>query len=100
MDAGSKVTVRIRMLGFLAQLAKQTNLDLEIESGSTVADLVRLVAERSGPDVRRALLDWHGDLHGGVEIVLNGQHISARKISEYTLWDDSELAIIPLVGGG
>lgn len=100
MDARSSITVRVKLFGFLAQLGEQTELEQEIEPGSTVADVIHLVAERLGPGFGQALLDWHGNLHGGVELILNMQHISARKISEFTLWDDSDLAIIPLVGGG
>jgi hypothetical protein len=100
MDARSLVTVHIKFLGFLAQLAQQTELELQVEPGSTVADLLYLVAERLGPDFRQALLDWHGNLHGGVEIILDQQHISARKISEIDLWENSHLIIMPLIGGG
>jgi molybdopterin converting factor small subunit len=92
--------VHVKLLGFLAQLGGQTELELRIEPGATLADVIHLVAERSGPDFRRALLDWHGNLHGGMEVLLNKQHISARKISEITLWADSDLIIMPLVGGG
>lgn len=92
--------MRIKLFGFLAQTARRSEIELKTEPGSSVADLIHLAAEGLGPDFCRALLDWHGNLQGGLEIVLNGQHISARKISEFFLWDDSELAIMPLVGGG
>ncbi len=92
--------VHVKLLGFLAQLGGQTELELRIEPGATLADVIHLVAERLGPDFRRAVLDWHGNLHGGMEVLLDRQHISARKISEITLWDDSHLVIMPLVGGG
>lgn len=94
------MTVRIKLFGFLAHTAGQSEIGLQTQPGSSVADLVRLAAERLGPDFRRALLDRHGNLQGGLEIVLNGQHISACKISDFFVWDDSELAILPLVGGG
>ena len=100
LDAESMVTVRIKLHGFLAQFAKQTEVELEVEPGSTVADLIHLVVGQFRPDFRQAVLDWHGNLHGGVEVILNRQHISARKISEITLWDDGQLIIMPLIGGG
>lgn len=96
----SVIAVRVKLRGFLAQRAGGAELKQQIEAGSTVADLIQLVAERLGPDFRQALLDWHGNLHGGIELVLNQQHISARKISEISLWDDSDLVIMPLAGGG
>jgi molybdopterin converting factor small subunit len=94
------IMVHVKLLGFLAQLGGQTELELRIEPGATLADVIHLAAERLGPDFRRAVLDWHGNLQGGMEVLLDRQHISARKISEITLWDDSHLVIMPLVGGG
>ncbi|GAB4530153.1 MAG: hypothetical protein Kow0063_07970 [Anaerolineae bacterium] len=100
IDPGSTINVQIRLLGFLAQAAKRAEIELVVEPGSTVADLMHLLAERVGPELRQSLLDRHGNPHGGLEIVLNGQLIPVRKISEFSLWDDSQLIIIPLVGGG
>jgi hypothetical protein len=100
MDAQSTITVRVKLLGFLAQLGRQAELDMTVELGTTIADLIRVLADQCGPGFRQALLDWHGNLHGGIEIVLNREHISARRISEIRLCDDSDLIIMPLVGGG
>lgn len=94
------VVVHVKLLGFLTQLSKHKELDMEIEAGSTVADLIHLLAEELGQEFQQAILDRHGNLHGGVEVTLNRQHISARKISEITLSTGSDLAIIPMVGGG
>jgi molybdopterin converting factor small subunit len=95
-----KLKVRVKLLGFLAQLVEQAEVELEVEPGSTVADLIGRLAESSGSSFRGAILDWHGNLHGGIEVILNQEHVSALRISELELWEDSELAIIPLIGGG
>lgn len=100
MDTQSTIMVRVKLLGFLAQLAQQTVLELRIEPGTTVADLAQVLAHQCGSSFREALLDWHGNLHGGIELVLNREHIPARRITEIKLWDDSDLVIMPLVGGG
>lgn len=100
MDTQATIRVRVTLLGFLAQLAQQTMLELRIEPGATVAGLVQLLADQCGPSFRQALLDWHGNLHGGIELVLNREPVSARRISKIELYDDSDLIIMPLVGGG
>jgi molybdopterin converting factor small subunit len=100
MDTQSTIMVRVKLLGFLAQLAQQTVLELRIEPGTTVADLAQVLADQCGSSFRQVLLDWHGNLHGGIELVLNREHIPARRITEIRLWDDSDLVIMPLVGGG
>jgi molybdopterin converting factor small subunit len=99
-EAPSVVVIRVKLFGFLAQLDTPANFEIELETGSTVADLLHLLAERLGQDFRQALLDRHGNLHGGIEIILNQQHISGRKTVDIIISKDGELAIFPLVGGG
>lgn len=94
------IEVSIKLFGFLAQLSEQTEVDMQVEAGSTVADVIHQLAERFGPSFRQALLDWHGNLRGGIEVVLNRRQISARRLSEISLQTDSVLVILPLVGGG
>lgn len=92
--------MRVKLFGFLAHLSDQAELVLVIQSGASLADLIQLLARRSGPDFRRALLDRHGNLQGGLELILNHQHVSARRMSEIILQEDGDLVIMPLVGGG
>lgn len=94
------IEVRIKLFGFLAHLSEQTEVDMQVETGSTVADVIHQLAEQFGPSFRQALLDWHGDLQGGIEVVLNQRQISARRLSKISLQTDSVLVILPLVGGG
>ena len=94
------IEVRVKLFGFLAQLSERTEVDMQVETGSTVANVIHQLAEQFGPDFRQALLDRHGDLHGGIEVVLNQRQISARRLSKTSLQTDSVLAILPLVGGG
>jgi molybdopterin converting factor small subunit len=94
------IEVRIKLFGFLARLSEQTEVDMRVETGSTVTDVIHQLAEQFGPSFHQALLDWHGDLQGGIEVMLNERQISARRLSEISLETDSVLAILPLVGGG
>jgi molybdopterin converting factor small subunit len=94
------IEVRIKLFGFLAQLSEQTEVKMQVETGSTVADVIHQLAEQFDPSFRQALLDWHGDLHGGIEVVLNQRQVSARRLSKISLETDSVLVILPLVGGG
>ena len=100
MTSQGSIEVRIKLFGFLAQLSEQTVVDMQVETGSTVADVIHQLAERFGPAFRQALLDGHGILHGGIEVVLNQRQISARRLSEISLETNSVLVLLPLVGGG
>ena len=100
MNSQARVEVKVKLFGFLAQLSERTEVDVQVETGSTVADVIHQLAEQFGPSFRQALLDWHGDLHGGIEVVLNQRQISPRQLSKISLQTDSILVILPLVGGG
>ena len=100
VDEDSRIEVSIKLFGFLSQLSEQAEVNMQVEAGSTVADVIHQLAERFGPSFRQALLDWHGNLQGGIEVVLNQRQISARRLSEISLQADSVLVILPLVGGG
>ncbi len=92
--------MRIRLFGFLARVSEQEVVDMQVETGSTVAEVLHQLVRQFGPDFRQALLDRHGDLHGGIDVVLNQHQISARRLSAISLDSDSVLVILPLVGGG
>jgi len=94
------VVVHVKLLGFLKRWSGPAQLDLEIRAGSTMRDLIYLLTERLGDEFRQAILDWHGNLHGGVELILNGQEIPSRRISEIVVWDESDLVIVPIIAGG
>jgi molybdopterin converting factor small subunit len=94
------VEVKIKLFGFLAQLSEQTEVDMQVGAGSTVTDVIHQLAERFGPAFRQALLDRQGNLHGGIDVVLNQRQVSARRLSKISLDSNSVLVILPLVGGG
>ena len=96
----SVIVVHVKLLGFLKRWCSQPWLDVEITARATVRDLLDLLADRLGPEFRQAILDRNGDLHGGVELILDGQEIPPRRISGIQVYAESNLAIIPIIVGG
>jgi len=96
----SGITVRFNLLSFLAQLSQNARPKLKAEAGSTLAEVIRVLGEQQGPELQQILLDSHGQLQGGLELTVNAQPVSGRKIAEIRLWESSKVLIIPLVGGG
>lgn len=96
----STIIVHAKLAGFLKVLAERDQFELEVKPGSTVDKLLELVVERSGDALRRAVQDGRGKLHGGVEVVLNGEQVPAHKLGEISVWDDCDLLFLPIVGGG
>ena len=94
------VTVRVELSDFLSKLTPENNIDMSIPAGSTVAEFIERLVVRLGGDFRKALLDNDGRPHAEYAIVLNQQIIAPRRLTEFTIRNNSKLSIIPVVGGG
>ena len=94
------VVVHVKLLGFLKRWCDRPGLDIQLRAGATVRDLLDLLAGRLGNEFRQAILDRNGDLHGGVELILDGQEIPPRKISGIQVCAETDLVIIPIIVGG
>lgn len=88
------------MFGFLSQYSQLAPEFLELSRGTTIAELVERLAKQMGPEFRTVVLDSHGKLQGGLEIVLDGEHIPARGISQIPLWKDCDVIFMPMISGG
>ena len=104
MMAGSKskqsINLRVRFFGHLKQTAGQPELDIEIQAGSTVSNAIQALVSSLGEPFWRSILDHTGKLQGGIEIVLNQEHLPARKIESILIENDSEMLIMPMIEGG
>ena len=96
----STVHVQVKLFGHLRQFNPQPILELELAPGSSVSDLIQLLVQLLGDDFRQSLLDREGNLHGGIEVVLNQEHLPARKIASILLPDACELVFMPMIEGG
>lgn len=94
------VFVTVRLLGFLRKWAEGISPQVEIEAGLTVQQLLNQITERCGDEFRAAIWDYSGRLHGGFELILNGQVISPSQIGEIKILENCELVLIPVIAGG
>ena len=94
------VTVRVKLSGFLSSLVSESELQVEVDAGSTVADLIGMLTKRFGDAFREAIVDRGGRLHGGIVVMLNRRAVVHQEIAKTTVNGKSELTILPLVGGG
>lgn len=94
------IAVQVKALGFLERYTDRKTLIEHVPVGCTVADIIRRTVDRLGCDFGNTIFDRHGTLNGGIEVVLNREHISAYKLSETRIWEDSELILVPLIAGG
>lgn len=94
------VRVQVKLFGHLRQSSPQSAVELHMAAGSTVHDLVTTLSGMLGDDFRQALLDSKGNLHGGIEVVLNEEHLPARKIASILLPDNCMIYFVPMIEGG
>ncbi len=97
---GPLVTVRVKLSGFLSSLVSESEFEVEVEARSTVADLIGMLTKRCGDPLREAIVDRKGRLHGGIVVMLNRRTVIPREIAKTVIHSESELTILPLVGGG
>lgn len=89
----------IKLLAMLRNVAGAKELTVPLEDGCSVRDMVAAVANAC-PPLGDKLIDEHGELSGGVQVMLNGRNVNWLAGLDTKIGDDDELCILPMVGGG
>ena len=91
--------VQVRIFASLRRHIDAKGLDMPVNSGGTVRDVVaRLAADY--PELGDQILDGDGKLRAGIGIFLNGRKVQFKEGLDTPLQDGDRLAIFPAVGGG
>ena len=94
--------VLVRFLGFLQRLTDHRETSVEIQSETTVLDLLNTLTKRYGEDFSSALFRAPGEVQTYLSIFLDDEEVS---VSEPISTDQSttrkvELLILPIFEGG
>ncbi|MCX8196474.1 MAG: MoaD/ThiS family protein [Acidilobaceae archaeon] len=89
--------VSVRVLGRLTELLPERELLVELEEGESLEGLLKLLDERTGGRLRRALLDERGGIREEYVILLNGSPVLEAGVR---LKDGDRLVIFPPASGG
>ena len=94
--------VLVRFLGFLQRLTDHRETSVEIQSETTVLDLLNTLTKRYGEDFSSALFRAPGEVKTYLSIFLDDEEVS---VSEPISTDQStarkvELLILPIFEGG
>lgn len=94
-----KITVETLGLPTLsAVIGKKTEFALD---AGTVADLIRHLTGRFGPEARQVLLNADGNLDYTIQVMLNEEgFLSHDELSRHVLKDGDHIRFMLLVGGG
>jgi len=99
-NSGALVTVHVKLSDFLTRLAAESEFDLQVRAGASVAEIITILIKRQGDKFRRAVVDRRGNLHAGYAVVLDKQFIPPQQIAKTTIHQSCRFSIIPLAGGG
>jgi len=91
--------VRVKTLGYLQNIAGGMEHEIEVESRSTVEDVLKRLVD-TYRELSSELYTREGSLNPRIRILVNGRDISHMKGLETSVSDGDIIAIIPPIGGG
>ena len=91
--------MRVRIFGALRQLVGPKEVEVEVEAGDTVRDVLRALMAQY-PALSSRVLDDDGNLQSSINILVNGRSIRFLEGVNTSLDEDDVLAIFPPVAGG
>lgn len=95
------ISVRVCTILQLVRVLGEREVAILVPEGSTVADLLEVVAARSNPPATQLLFaDPSGTPHPSVRVLVNGRQLSFLQGWQTVLAEEDEVLILPVVGGG
>lgn len=91
--------MRVRIFGTLRQFVGAKAVELDVESGSTVRDVLeKVIAEH--PALGEKILDNNGSLQRSIHVLVNGRSIRYLDGLDTITQEGDRFALFPAVGGG
>lgn len=94
------IRVEVSYFSNVRALTGESGSTLEVPEGSSVHDLLIIVAARYGDELREYLFTDEGGLHSHVVVILNGKGVGVLDGLDTALDDGDRVAILPSIGGG
>ena len=92
--------MKINFYATLRPIVGQKTVELPIEEGDTVQDVLDIIVENY-PDLRPELLDENGQLLGHVHLFINGRDAPyLDNMMETKINTTDKIDVFPAVGGG
>lgn len=94
------ITVRVKLSDFLLKLTPENDFNISVPAACTVAEFIEHLGKRLGDEFHRTLLDKDGRLHAGYAIMQNKHFVAPQRLTELQILDNTEISIVPIIGGG
>jgi molybdopterin synthase sulfur carrier subunit len=91
--------MRVRIFATLRSLVGAKEVEVDVEAGDTVRNMLdKLTAEY--PALSKRVLDDEGNLQSSINVFVNGRNIKFLDGLNSPIQEDDALALFPPVGGG
>jgi molybdopterin synthase sulfur carrier subunit len=91
--------MRVRIFATLRSLVGAKEVEVDVEAGDTVRNMLdKLTAEY--PALRKRVLDDEGNLQSSINVFVNGRNIKFLDGLNSPIQEGDRLALFPPVGGG
>ncbi len=100
MSGAPVIRVDVSYFSNVRALTGEPGSTLELPEGSSVHDLLSVVAARYGDELREYLFTDEEGIHPHVVVILNGRGVGVVEGLDTTLNDGDRVAILPSIGGG
>ncbi len=95
------IQVKVHTILNLKKILGRGDIDLTVNDGSTVKDVIMTMVETYGKPLASELFDSENSLFPYIRLMVNGRDIAfLEKKMETALQEGDEILILPPVGGG
>ena len=92
--------VTVRFFTTLREITAKKEDQIDLPHPTTVGSLLKQLSKKYGKDYDDYVFDELGDVRGHLQILVNGQSITALRGLRTQLKDGDQVAVLPPVGGG
>lgn len=94
------IRVTVRFFTTLREVTGKKEEQIELTRPTTVSSLLKQLSKKYGEEYQDYVFDELGDVRGHLQVLVNGQSVTALRGFRTTLKDSDQVAILPPVGGG
>jgi molybdopterin synthase sulfur carrier subunit len=92
--------VTVRFFTYLREITKKREEEIDLPSGSTLEELLRLLSKNYGQQFTDYVFNMSGEVQSRFHFLINGKSIHALDDFKTILVEGDKVAIVPPVGGG
>ena len=93
-------SVKIQLRGLLSWIENQSEIEIEVICGTNVADVLIILANLYGKELKHVLLHADGTVYRGLAVSIDQKNIPYQQLTQIRITEPCILTLIPLTSGG